>query len=529
MFNTVRLLSSTTSTKQEETAELADDNASTSTSKQTKLKGKQRWRARQRELRGEPVRVRDGDEQEPKNTIDVKDGIKQEEDVTKQYEDIDLDQVHDESESKHISSLPTHRRSSTVLPQDLPKPSYLRPSLQNILHKKLLQKHAQTPTTRKSNPGGDKLKDSMKTAPFQTAFAQNPYAHILASPVREDILSRVHLPMSCLLPFHVAELDQDPDVAEKEKENVPKNKAKKERERDRTVQYQLLPLSLAAELAPTGTHKSSPDLHDKKTYTDDSVNKEARSLRPTGSASYLSANYDALSFISKDTKRRLIPFTLSRRMHHEIGINRDMQPTHIKWRTDMPDFVLGALRSIVAKKLGYLLRSKGARDRPGLVYEVLGGGRDLSRLHHMQDVSCVIRLTPEDEEQYDSAPRTTTTTDYTWRDYPFLDNIMPLPSSQAYAQSSAAAEVVPYRNINIPVYSTHKLLGTKMANKIVAQTIFAQGGRSGTEDSVNDDGPLLKEPTKYVVLTRSSGTLQAQMWLSKLQNYVGNSSAVMEK
>jgi len=472
-----------------------------------------------------------GIEKEPVSTSDIGDGTKQEEDVTKRDEDIDDDPVHNESESKHISSVPAHRKSRTISPQDLPKPSYLRPSLQDILHKKILQKHAQPPTPRKSNPGGDKLKDSMEIAPFQTAFAQNPYAHILASPVREDILSRVHLPMSCLFAFHIAELDQDPDVAEKEKENVAKNKVKKERERDRTVQYQLLPLSLAAELAPSITHKSSLDSRDEKTYIDDSINKEARSLRPTGSASYLSANYDALSFISKDTKRRLIPFGLSRRMHQEIGINRNMQPTHIKWRTDMPDFVLGALRSIVAKKVGYLLRTKGARDRPGLVYEVLGGGRDLCRLHHMQDVSCVIKLTPEIEEHHDSAPRTTTTT-YTWRDYSFLDKVMPLPSSQAYPQS-LAAEVVAYRNMNIPIYSMHTLLGARMANKIVAQTIFAEGGRSGTEQTSSDDdgdqGPSLKEPTNYVVLTRSSGTLQAQIWLAKLQNFVSTSSTMMLK
>jgi len=504
-------------------------NATPSQNLQPKLKGKQRWRARQRELREASARLDNGLKEDAINTRDVEESSR-EDDIHEKH--VNAAHMDFDGQTEPVKAMTTEQKDERkVSPwQDLPKPSHLRPSLKDILREKLLQKHLQIRRpARKSNPGGDKLKDSMAIAPFQTAFAQNPYAHILASPVREDILSRVHLPMSCLLAFHIAELDQVPDPAE----TITRNKGK--RERDRMVQHQLLPLSLAAELAPSSTGTGARNNHDKKPRINEAMKEEARSLRPTGSASYLSANFDALSFISKDTKRRLIPFGLSRRMHHEIGMNRDMQPAQVKWRNDMPDFVLAILRSIVAKKLGYLLKSKGARDRPGLIYEVLGGGRDLRRLHHMEDVSCVIRLTPNalgEESDGGASPLTLkgNNSQQTWRDYSFLDEVMPLPYSQSCIPTpSPSAQIVAYRNINIPVYSMHSLLGPTIANKLVAQTTFAQGGRPGTEQEIQDDedeGLALKEPTKYVVLTRSNGTIQAQIWLSKLQNFVGDSTMV---
>lgn len=524
-----RLLSTTIQRKQNKSTETVNEDATCTSSQRNKLKGKQRWRARQRELREQGGEVPGGDLY---HTAETSDAGADSATIFKEGSDERDHKVNTSRASSSKGADHTHGSVAcgdpkTSVPANLPKPSYLRPSLQDILDKKLIKKYAQK-HYRKLNPGGIKLQESLKSAPFETAFSQNPYAHVLATPVREDILSRVHLPMACLLDFHVAELDAAPEAPE----SVSRSKGRKET--DRTVQYQLLPLSLASELRPTS--KSGGGRHSSSTKVD-TARDEAQSLRPTGNASYLSANYDALAFISSDTKRRLIPYGLSRRMHHDIGLRRDMQPSQVKWRPDMADFVLNALRSIAAKKLGYLLRSKGARDRPGLVYEVLGQGRDLRMLHHMEDVSCVIKLTADEkdgEAMKTLVTRNTTGVEQeTWRNYPFLDGVMPLSYSQSYLQShDSSPETVPYRNINIPAYSLHALLGSNMANKLVADTVFAEGGRTGTQqESVDneDSRPLLRRPTEYVVLTRSGGTLQAQIWLSKLQSFISDSRTLQQQ
>lgn len=185
----------------------------------------------------------------------------------------------------------------------------------------------------------------------------------------------------------------------------------------------------------------------------------------------------------------------------------------------MPELVLNAMRRIVVKKFGYLLKSKGSRDKPGLVSAVLGGGEGLEGLSRMEDVAAVLRLSgvAEKTERRDAADQ-----QWKWRDYPFLDNVKPLPHLQAYTQDSLF-KTVAYRNIRVPIYSVSELLGSEIARKMVKNTVFAEGGKTGREEEVNDDGvKSVRRSTKFVVLSRSTGTVQALMWLMKLQGFVGD-------
>jgi len=72
------------------------------------------------------------------------------------------------------------------------------------------------------------------------------------------------------------------------------------------------------------------------------------------------------------------------------------------------------------------------------------------------------------------------------------------------------------------MYSLPALLGEEMADRVIAGTVFAAGGRTGVEQETSEEGGIrLRKPTRYVVLARSNGTLQAQMWLLKLQSFLG--------
>jgi len=192
----------------------------------------------------------------------------------------------------------------------------------------------------------------------------------------------------------------------------------------------------------------------------------------------------------------------------------------MKWMPEMPDLVQSAMRRIVVKKLGYLLRSKGARDKPGLVSEVAGGGQTLDGLNRMEDVSCVVQLCGEMDQG--GTEGGTTPTAPQWRDYPFLNHINSLPARSPAIAHTSALSMLQYRNIKIPMYSLPALLSQEMAEKLIVGTVFAAGGRSGTQQETSEEGGTrLRKSTRYVALARSNGTLQAQMWLLKLQSFLG--------
>jgi len=72
------------------------------------------------------------------------------------------------------------------------------------------------------------------------------------------------------------------------------------------------------------------------------------------------------------------------------------------------------------------------------------------------------------------------------------------------------------------MYSLPALLSQEMAEKLIVGTVFAAGGRSGTQQETSEEGGTrLRKSTRYVALARSNGTLQAQMWLLKLQSFLG--------
>jgi len=475
-----------------------------------KENGKARWRARQRVMKQELLL---------KDLLDVKEDVASAKDTTEAIPTQVPDNATTAPPVPDRAILTSHQSVSSALPM----PSFLRPTLQDRLRANLLAKYPQKKrrSGSHSNPHGQTVKKSLSAAPFSTAFSQNPYAHALASPVREDSLSRVHLPMSCLLDFHIAELD--PEAVQPDNDT---KKAGKGSGKDDTVQYSLLPLSLATELTQKTEQPRNSSQHEGKRVEQvitATQRVEARSPRPTGSSSYLTSTYDALKFISEDPKRRLASNALSRRMHATIGMTRNMQPAHIQWMPEMPDMVQSALRRIVVKKLGYLLRSKGARDKPGLICEVAGGGQTLQGLGRMEDVSCVVQLSGEADDESRVGG---TSSAQQWRDYPFLNHVAALSAQSPATARTSTLSMIQYRNIKVPMYSLPALLGEEMAEKVVAGTVFAAGGRTGTEQEVSEEGgTILRKPTRYVVLTRSNGTLQAQMWLLKLQSFLGGSNS----
>jgi len=454
-----------------------------------------------------------------KDLLDVKEDVASAKDTTEAIPTQVPDNATTAPPVPDRAILTSHQSVSSALPM----PSFLRPTLQDRLRANLLAKYPQKKrrSGSHSNPHGQTVKKSLSAAPFSTAFSQNPYAHALASPVREDSLSRVHLPMSCLLDFHIAELD--PEAVQPDNDT---KKAGKGSGKDDTVQYSLLPLSLATELTQKTEQPRNSSQHEGKRVEQvitATQRVEARSPRPTGSSSYLTSTYDALKFISEDPKRRLASNALSRRMHATIGMTRNMQPAHIQWMPEMPDMVQSALRRIVVKKLGYLLRSKGARDKPGLICEVAGGGQTLQGLGRMEDVSCVVQLSGEADDESRVGG---TSSAQQWRDYPFLNHVAALSAQSPATARTSTLSMIQYRNIKVPMYSLPALLGEEMAEKVVAGTVFAAGGRTGTEQEVSEEGgTILRKPTRYVVLTRSNGTLQAQMWLLKLQSFLGGSNS----
>jgi hypothetical protein len=493
----------------------ADTGSTLATGERAQVKksnGKARWRARQRATKQEELL---------NDLLTVKEDVESPEDTIDTVSLAELLASATTTPASTQTGIPdrailTSRQSVSAA---LPKPSFLRPTLQDRMRADLLVKYPQKPrrSGSQSNPHGKTVKKSLSAAPFSTAFSQNPFAHALASPVREDSLSRIHLPMSCLLDFHIAELDPEEVPSDEVKKNV------KGSGKDETVQYSLLPLSLATELTQKTEEPTYRPLVDSKRAEQGitaAQRAEASSPRPTGSSSYLTSTYDALRFISEDPKRRLASNALSRRMHATIGTTRNMQPNHIKWMPEMPDLVQSALRRIVVKKLGYLLKSKGARDKPGLVCEVAGGGQALQGLGRIEDVSCVVQLCGEVDDY--PVEGSTSTIAQRWRDYPFLDHVNSLSAQSPATARTSTLSTIQYRNIKVPIYSLPALLGEEMAEKLVSGTVFAEGGRIGTKQEISEDGSsTLKQPTRYIVLTRSNGTLQAHMWLLKLQSFLG--------
>ena len=406
------------------------------------------------------------------------------------------------------------------------------------------------------------LKKQMDSAPFATTFAQNPYAHALATPIRMCCLTGTRLPSSCLVDFHIQEKLESPDLS-------------------------LLPLSLAAAQVPA----NKPEAKRTASESDAVAAHEAELRRPDATATYIVGRQAALQFVSDGNKKRFRFFSYrTQKMLSDAGKGAP------EWRADMAGFVLAELRKVVVKKLLWHFRTKVTKDNPGLVAD-LPGGSDITRLNDVDGVMCVLRLTPSPEPanlltenkgntaepangpallpravptpnfglsraavQNVDSDKVSVRTDpvaiakvpnlvdnnytwnheeneYTWNheDSTELDTDTPISSAPqsptmprgstyrkkkgwwlADERKTFLADLLPlpppikpatlyfptlhYRNRRVPLYSLPVLLGEKATRKLLEGTVFAE--------------------SEWLTITSSTSTIQPQLWLGKLAAYV---------
>lgn len=367
---------------------------------------------------------------------------------------------------------------------------------------------------------------SFRNAPFSTAFAQNPYAHALATPVRQCVFSGARLPTSCLLDFHL----------------VPSNS------HDANGKVALMPLSLAVAMIPKNKAKYK--------RTDDEYDAISALQRETkhhiGTASYVTNQRAAVAFASssQDPKRqRVRQFIVGRRANAILG---EESPHGVVWRDDMPDVVLDGLRKVVIKKLRFFFTTRLVRDTPGLVAEVPAGER--RRLDGVEDVVAVLRLKDEpaldNEEVFGASearkngetgednpsgsllksemepsnppaphrtPGTNTRIHHTgeWAKTTavYLENVFPL--SHPRQPSSLYFATLRYRNQRVALYNLFELLGEQGVLELVKGTVFAGGEYRGKDGKVS-----VKEVAEWVTVKANRATVSALQWCAKLAGYV---------
>ena len=410
----------------------------------------------------------------------------------------------------------------------------------------------------------ESLVEKGRETPFGLAFSRNPYVHSLAGPVRECCFTKVKLPRSHLLDFHVSENE------------------------DVKGGLELLPLGMLAKMVPKkkALHKLTP----QESSMIEDVEAEEQSFQPLGSANYVVPRWKALNFVSEqDTGARVFKHILNRRTQQTLASGGPGKSLH--WREDMADFVLEVLRKLVMKKLRYFLNRKEVPDAHGVLAATPGCG-GLVGMDLVDQVSCVLRLTPSDpndmmksqkasdlpapslqetktlvnpieslEEDgdpvvYDAAsPRsdlqagkTTCGEDESgrhsaeqnkigstessaaaqtdpykgrrskthkfhdgpWRESEnksFLGNVHPLPSPSQ--PPSIYHPTMRYRNRRVPLYSLPQLLGEENTDKLIRETVFKH--------------------IDYIAVTSHSGSVELQMWLMKLQTYLAGSKAETPK
>jgi len=426
-----------------------------------------------------------------------------------------------------------------------------------------------------------KLKDSLKIAPFSTAFLQNPYAHALATPVRQCGFTNLRLPSSCLLDFHLTE-------------STSSSSSTNAKDAGNTNKLALSPLSLTAALIPR--NKASRN----RTPAERTVLRAAEraELRPVGllgSASYVTNQRAALLFtspqnigrpqdIAKRTQALVRQFVAGRRT---LAVLSSENPHGaVEWRGDMADVVLRGLRSVVIKKLRFFLAAKiGARDKSGLVAEVPGGARE--RLDDVEGVVAVLRLRRskrEDEEPlkdnqdheirtnearvanvqeaYETSPQpqfppqpltsvTNTNTNTTPSTSPsttpntnpppsktsathihhtghwhatqpaHLQNLLPLPPPAK--PSTLYFPTLRYRNQRVALYNLAELLGEDGVAELVKGTVFEwveHRGMDGKMDGGNEEEEEKGKQCEWITVRAHRATAGALGWCLKLAAYV---------
>lgn len=432
--------------------------------------------------------------------------------------------------------------------QDLPKSPFVEKktaAYRNRGRKPQANKHAgqeegpaAPPRQEFLPPRGPKvtLNDSFKRAPFSTRFSMNPFAHALATPIREDSFTGAHLPTSCLVDFGL--LDADTTTAEKT----------------------LLPLSLAEALIPR--KKKNAALTGQEREIRARWAEEQMSISPTYSSSYVLNSSSAMSYIAGE--KRPLSLVLSRRIRETIN-RGTLSDKQISWRGDMPEFLLSALRKVTVRKLSFFFRNKARGDNPGVlssVEEELG----LRKLDELDNLACVLRLKPvegtesrtlqenhNDEasaiEETDAAFEGSTVpeldqvaygaeADEPTSDYdpaaavlkaprePGMADIDRFHADHAWWPESDATHrrvrllgpslkspllhypTVFYRRQRIPLYDLPTLLGDEYLADLIKDTVFVK--------------------STHAVMAHSLGAVGAHQWLMKLQDYLARRKDELE-
>lgn len=384
-----------------------------------------------------------------------------------------------------------HKRGQGL--RDLPLPPMLRPApklkdrFKNLDFKGVF---------RPPRPGGPTMADNLRNAPFSTAFAMNPYARALATGNRECCFTGIKLPLSCFLEFHLADSPDGKGVS-------------------------LLPLSLVASLVPKNKSERSRTPEERKVVEQ----VEAERGDPHGVASYITAQRAAVQFIS-ESKNRARDYAITKRLKHSMGSDQALRS--ITWREDMDDVILNNLRQIVLRRLRYHFNAKEVSDNPGLLASPPGDGPDLNRLQEMDNVMCILCLkipetiqadvqgeSMEDESQggvQSNRPKGRTIGFLSDQELNrllaaeskvFLQGVQVLPPPEV--PSKTYYPTFRYRNRRVAVYSLPDLLGADRLAELVKDTAFRN--------------------SSFVAMAQALGAVDLQMWLLKLQSYLGKTKA----
>ncbi|KAL9092371.1 MAG: hypothetical protein Q9159_000879 [Coniocarpon cinnabarinum] len=202
-------------------------------------------------------------------------------------------------------------------------------------------------------------------APFATAFAQNPWAQMLATPMRLDSYTGARLPKACLLDFHLAD-------------DVDNEKTK------------LLPLSLAAAML----NKKRRWSQEERQLRDEA--KKENAVKPEGAATYVILKKEAMEDVGQDPKTWRRKRVLSSRIQQ--AVDRDQLGAKLEWRQDMAQVVLISLRKIVRQRLRDMIVLKAKPTQEGVV-AALPNKYGLYALDDVENVGCVVRLQPRDPDE----------------------------------------------------------------------------------------------------------------------------------
>lgn len=343
------------------------------------------------------------------------------------------------------------------------------------------------------------LRMKLKEAEFATRMQENPYARMLAEPVREERFSQQRLPRTCLLNFEVIE-DETASTGQEATQD------------DATSSLNFLPLSLMGEALPNSKAQHRFTTRERAAVA--ALNEDS-AFTPRGPGSHMLARYDMLAWVSADSKQDRLPRVLSTRAANTLEqAGRSLRGARSKsgrvvWQPDMPELVLAAMRKVVRRLLAFMLTTKTSRaDRPGIVAEVPQmheGAASLALLDKVDGVACVLRLgnaaVPAERRAQQHAPPLVESQWEAREKGSFLGGLKQLPPYPD--EVDARWPTLQYRNRRVMLYDLPSLLGgAEQVHKLLAGTVF--------------------ERSEWVTLKGSLGTTQLLQWLFRLHGYLAH-------